>query len=129
MAQVTQCRFFGFNDSHNFPPNGSEKSWIGAKTNNQEVFSLLNNFGVAVKIGIQTLPGVKFFLNGDVNNGQGIVIDHTGIYELDLRDTTATITTLYFSGDTLALIDAIDNAKLIVDIMYNPANGEQVTIQ
>lgn len=44
-----------------------------------------------------------------------LMIDHTGIYELDLRDVAVQITNLHFAPESLTLIDSLDNASIIVD--------------
>ena len=86
---------------------------------------LLAKYGAAVKIGIQTLPGIKFYIS-DSNLSNGIIIDHTGVYELDLRNTTTAISNLRFDAASLSRIDEVDNASLIVDVLCNSTNDEAV---
>ena len=114
---VTQMRYYGIGNSENFP--NTEGYWYNGE-NLAEPKNLLSDYGPAIKIGIQTLPGTAFHLN---DSSDKIIIDHTGIYELDLRDTTITINTLFFEPLSLIAISAIDNASLIVDILYYPQNG------
>ncbi len=69
------------------------------------------------QLGIQSLPGTKFYLNGGVDP---IIIGSTGIYELDLHDK-ATISSLRFAADSVKTIqNGFDNntSFLIVDIIY-----------
>lgn len=118
-SSVFQFRYYGAKNPKNVPAN---TEWIGADSNGGEVLDLLNSQGIsAVKIGIQTLPGVKFYLNNLGNTG--IIIDHTGVYELDLRNTTTTISTLYFDPESLARIEEIDNASIIVDVLSNSSTS------
>lgn len=68
-----------------------------------------------IQLGIQTLPGVKFRLNGASNE---IIIGSTGIYELDVSDG-AVITMLTFDDASLKMIDESGTGYLIVDILYD----------
>ncbi len=108
---VKQLKYFNINDSRNSPAG---TDWLDS-------YNLLED-GPAIKLGIQALPGTIFHI-GSSNLSSGIIIDHTGIYELDLTDTTTNIGTLYFDPESLARIDMIDNACIIVDILYNPSDG------
>ena len=67
-----------------------------------------------VQLGIQTLPGVKFYLNKAIDP---IMIGETGIYDLELDGTTQ-ITHLCFDGTSLNLINSNPDAYLIIDIIY-----------
>ena len=51
-----------------------------------------------VQLGIQALPGTKFTLN---TNLDPIVIGTTGIYELDLTNSSAVITSLSFEQNSI----------------------------
>lgn len=115
-SSVFQFRYYGAKNPKNVPSD--DMPWIGASSDGTEAFDLLSSQGIsAIKIGIQTLPGVKFYLN---NTGQNeIIIDHTGVYELDLRNTTTTISSLFFDPISLARIEEIDNASIIVDVLSN----------
>lgn len=118
---IKQFRYFGVGHSNNVPED--EVLWIGGvvNTTTSEKKNLLSNYGSAIKVGIQGLPGTIFYLNN--STPRGIVIDHTGVYELDLRNTTTTIDTLYFDPTSLQNISKIDNASLIIDILYYPREG------
>lgn len=111
---LIQFRYYGLDNENNMP---KDTSWIGATADGAEAKNLLSNYGPAKKIGIQTLPGVIFYLN-NYNPSTGIIVDHTGIYELDLRNTTTSIRSLFFDVNSLARVDEIDNASIIVDILY-----------
>lgn len=67
-----------------------------------------------VQLGIQTLPGVIFRLNGANNK---VIVGSTGIYEIDVTDG-AQITNLAFDQASLDMIDASGSGYLIVDILY-----------
>lgn len=69
------------------------------------------------QLGIQALPGTKFFLNGGIDP---VIIGATGIYELDLQDK-ASISALRFDAESMKTIEKageVGNGFLIVDIVY-----------
>ncbi len=68
-----------------------------------------------IQLGIQTMPGVIFRLNG-ANNP--IIVGSTGIYELNVSDGAA-ITSLNFDDSSLTMIDQNPTGYLIVDILYD----------
>lgn len=68
-----------------------------------------------VQLGIQTLPGMKFYINEHPNP---VVVGQTGIYELNV-DGISYITRLRFDGQTLSVINSNSNtAYLIIDYIY-----------
>lgn len=117
--EVYQFRFYGFDNEHNYP---SGMNWIGSNGDNTKSTDLLSSIGAAVKIGIQTLPGVRFWISLG-NLSDPIIIDHTGVYELDLRNTTTKIGSLFFEPTSLARVSEVENASLIVDVLCNPQDG------
>lgn len=66
------------------------------------------------KLGIQSVPGTKFYLNNSTNP---IIIGNTGIFELDLNEQTEIIA-LQFDNKSIDYINSNINAYLIVDIIY-----------
>lgn len=76
--------------------------------------SIFNNVTPIVKLGIQAIPGTKFRLNA---NKDWIIMGMTGIYEIDLTHSSATIMKLQFEETSLEIIDKNENAYLIIDIM------------
>ena len=79
---------------------------------NGDVFG--KNFPVT-QLGIQALPGTKFYLNEAVDP---VIIGATGIYELDLTNGIQ-ISKISFAHDSMENIKNNDNAFLIVDIIYD----------
>ncbi len=119
MAQpeIKQFRYYNDVSENNMP-----KPTTYNIDNNPWVHNLLaGEYESVIKLGIQTLPGTKFHLNNNLT--ESIVIDHTGVYELDLRNIATVIHALSFEPSSLAIINAIDNASLIVDILYNNTTG------
>ena len=120
--KVYQFKYYGSDSTKNEPEGNA---WIGLSSDATKSSDLLAKYGAAVKIGIQTLPGIKFYIS-DSNLSNGIIIDHTGVYELDLRNTTTAISNLRFDAASLSRIDEVDNASLIVDVLCNSTNDEAV---
>lgn len=67
------------------------------------------------QLGIQTLPGTRFFLNDNIEGP--VIIGSTGIYELELEGISK-ITSLKFDSKSLKLIADNPNAFLIIDVIY-----------
>jgi hypothetical protein len=115
---IVEFRFYADGNKNNYPQDPGIWTYALRDDITDDKKNLLSNYDGAKKIGIQGLPGTIFYLDDSTPNG--IMIDHTGIYELDLRDTTVTIHSLYFDGKSLATISQTDNASLIVDALcYN----------
>lgn len=68
-----------------------------------------------LQLGIQALPGTKFYINNSVDP---VIIGSTGVYELSLSGD-AQITALAFSPSSIAQINDNANAYLLVDIIYD----------
>lgn len=94
--------------------DGSQNNYGGPTYRNLISGSVFNNFVPMLQLGIQTLPGTKFYLNGSNNP---IIIGTTGIYELDLQGLTE-INSLQFDAGSLSLIANNNNAYLIIDMIY-----------
>ena len=73
-------------------------------------------FAPIYQLGIQTLPGTKFYLNQSI---EPIIIGATGIYELDLRNTTANLSSLRFDKKSMLNIKNNPQGFLIIDMVYS----------
>lgn len=105
--KIQQVRYYpGSPTDKNYPSNVTKAT---LKSGNAFV-----NYLPIVQLGIQTLPGVKFHLNGANNE---IIVGSTGIYEIDVTES-AQITGLSFDENSLSMIDASGSGYLIVDILY-----------
>ena len=111
MAKVVkQYRYYNKTDSKNQPQ--TEISLETLETGS--VFFSEPGLAGMTQLGIQTLPGTKFYLN---NAKKPIIIGATGIYELELEGISE-INSLFFDKDSLQNIENINNAYLIVDAIY-----------
>lgn len=109
---LKQFRYYGDGISKNSPLDIINKKNL---TSGSVFFNSSNLLSIAA-LGIQTMPGVKFYLNDSVDS---IIVGSTGIYELNLNENFE-ITSLKFDSTSLDLIDDPSNsAYLIIDIVYN----------
>ncbi len=120
--RVAQFRFFGDANStfnsfdetaiyHQMDDN-QPNSLTAADLASGEVFT---DYTPIIQLGIQSLPGLKFNLN---TNLDPIVVGASGMYELDLSDSSAVLTSLTFEIDSLNLINENPDGYLIIDIVY-----------
>ena len=107
MKKIQQYRYYDEQDtSRNYPKGIAFRNLVSG--------SIFAKTLPIVQLGIQALPGTKFYLN---NNNHPIIIGNTGIYELDLIGQTE-ITALSFDSTSIRAIDDNPNGYLIVDVIY-----------
>ena len=108
--KVYQVRYYGDNKSDsnkNQPAN-----LTGNRLRSGSVFS---QYTPMKQIGIQSMPGVKFYLNNSI---EPITIGSTGIYELNVENMTE-ITALSFDTTSINMINQTPSTSyIIVDILY-----------
>ena len=105
--KIKQVRFYSSADtSKNYPVTVTHQRLVSG--------SAFTDYLPIVQLGIQALPGTKFYLN---NSSDPIIIGSTGIYEIDLVGETE-ISALSFDTTSVSSISNTDNACLIVDIIY-----------
>ena len=108
--KVYQVRYYGDNkvDKEKNQPAGL----TGNRLRSGSVFS---GYTPMKQIGIQSMPGVKFYLNNSI---EPIVIGSTGIYELNVENMTE-ITALSFDTTSINMINQTPSTSyIIVDILY-----------
>lgn len=110
--QVKQFRFYQHNSNKNYPQNA-------INYRNLVSGSLFAKYMPITQLGIQSLPGTKFYVN---NANNPIIIGHTGIYELNLEGL-AEITALSFDAQSIEAIHNNASSYLIVDIIYEEDGG------
>lgn len=109
---VRQYRYFSSGSNKNYPDGINY-------TNLQSGTIFFNEAGLRsiVQLGIQTLPGTKFYLNHSI---APTIVGYTGIYELQLNADVA-ITSLSFDGQSLDFIgngNVHPEGYLIIDAIY-----------
>lgn len=105
--QLKQFRWYGKNDPRNVPD-------VGDGVTQYSTGEVFEEYYPISQLGIQALPGTKFYLNGNV---KPIVIGVSGIYDLDIKNG-ARVTELSFSDQSLEDISNNTTNFLIVDIIY-----------
>ena len=107
-TKIAQVRYYGENHSLNQP-----LKITGANLRSGSVFS---EYMPIKQLGIQTMPGVKFYLNNSI---EPIIVGTTGIYELNVENMTE-ITTLNFDNNSINMIknSSASTSYIIVDILY-----------
>lgn len=111
MAKVIrQYRYYGENNSKNQPLNEISLETLESGS----VFRSEEGLGSITQLGIQTLPGTKFYLNNAENP---TIIGATGIYELDLEGFSE-VNSLRFDKTSIENIKNIGSAYIIVDALY-----------
>lgn len=98
-----------------YAPASDENSPAALTYQQLQSGSAFANYLPILKLGIQGLPGTKFYINNSVDP---IIIGSTGLYELDLMGNTQ-ITALSFSPSSISEIVHNNNAYLLVDIIYD----------
>lgn len=112
--QVRQFRYYKNGSNNNYHPDGTKISLATLVSG-----STFADYVPIVQLGIQALPGTKFYLN---NSNHPIIIGNTGIYELDILGL-AEINSLQFDSKSINNISINENAYLIVDIIYEDGEG------
>ena len=108
--KVQQIRYYGDQKANN------DKNQPNGLTGNRlRSGSIFNQYTPMKQIGIQTMPGVKFYLNNSI---EPIIIGSTGIYELNVENLTE-ITALSFDTTSINMINETPSTSyIIVDILY-----------
>lgn len=106
VKKVAQIRYYNDGNLKNYPSDVSYRKLVAG--------SIFSDKLPIVQLGIQTLPGQKFYLN---NSTSPVIVGTTGIYELDIDGLTE-ITAISFDSKTLQLVSNNESAFLIVDLIY-----------
>lgn len=109
-VKIKQFRYYNEGNENNSPAVGK------AFYQNEVSFSY---YAPIQQVGIQTLPGTKFYLN---QSADPIIIGSTGIYELDLRNTTAILSSFRFDKNSMDIINNLKNGYLVIDLVYSGGN-------
>ena len=104
--KIKQFRYYANNSDNNYPKSLKHNQLISG--------SVFSSYMPIIQLGIQSIPGTKFYLNGSNNP---IIIGNTGIYELDLEGLSQ-INSLQFDANSVIFINSNQSAYLIIDIIY-----------
>ena len=110
--RVKQFRFYGLNNEDNFPNTNFSGKPIGY--NDYVTGSIFREVYPISQLGIQGLPGTKFYLNENINP---IYIGMSGYYDLEIKHGIR-VYRLGFDETSLQNINNTGNTGLIVDIIY-----------
>ena len=120
--KIKQFRYYGEGNDQNQPTqialNNAPHTVTYVDYLNGNVFA---SYYPIVQLGIQSLPGTKFYLN---NSLEPIIIGYTGIYELDLEGSIE-ITKITFDAYSLKLINDLNDGILLVDVIYEDGTAEE----
>ena len=106
--QLKQYRYYGNDNLLTEIPLGSI----------QDGNFIINNLMI-VSLGIQSYPGMKFYVNQNASNlTNSIEIGATGIYEIDLNNEMPPISSIIITNDELEKINNDNNKFFIIDIIY-----------
>lgn len=109
---LKQFRYYGEKNNKNYPPDLTKNQLVSGS-----VFILQDNESAPiVSLGVQGIPGLKFYLNESVDP---IILGNSGIYQLDLINNYE-INKLSIEENSLEnLVNVSSNAAyLIVDVIY-----------
>lgn len=107
---VQQIRYYGDNKNNN-----DKNQPLNLTGNRLRSGSAFKEYTPIKQLGIQTLPGVKFYLNNSI---EPIIVGSTGIFELNVENMTE-ITALSFDGTSIQMINETPSTSyIIVDILY-----------
>ncbi len=115
---IKQFRWYGEQDSRNFPSWTAITEEEMTEATKYKTGAAFDNVYPITQLGIQTLSGVKFYLNGSVNP---ITIGASGIYDLNVQNGMR-ITRLEFDQESLSRIN--ENGYLLIDIIYETNKEE-----
>ena len=110
--RITQFRYYAEDNQNNQP---LDLQWAAYCT--QETFK---KYSPILQLGIQTLPGTRLYLNSSTTP---IIVGASGILELDVTNTSATITGLRIDQASMELIKNLSNGYLIIDLVYGDQGG------
>ena len=107
MLRLAQFRYYGNNNDNNYPAKSTMNFYC--------VDASFQAYKPIRQLGIQTLPGTKFYIN---QSQSPIIVGGTGIFEIDCTNTTAIINSIRFDKDSMTTINNLENGYLIIDILY-----------
>lgn len=105
--QIRQFRYYGLGNGNNQPSEITQEELVKG--------TFITGISSITQLGIQTLPGTRFYLNNATNDSP-IIVGSTGIYELDIEGISS-ITEMHFDQESIELIEKNESAYLIIDMI------------
>lgn len=112
--KIKQFRFFGTGDTTHNTPNTTYQTLVSG--------SVFSSVLPILQLGVQALPGTKFYVNSSTNP---VIVGVTGVYEVSLNENTQ-ISSLSFDARSLDAISNCTTGGLIIDVTYDDNNNEGV---
>ena len=97
-----------------FYNNNSSENSAGVNTTNLISGDAFKEYLPLFQLGVQTIPGTKLYLNGNVNP---VIVGFTGLLAIDLSEG-GSITEIKFDAASIANINDNNSAILVVDMAY-----------
>ena len=108
---IKQFRYYNDNKSMNYPKDLTKSKICGIiNIENPEGYSIFHNKAI-YQLGIQALPGTKFFVNGSTNPA---IVGANGFFEIG-EHTDFLVNDLVFDEVSIDLIASNPSALLIID--------------
>lgn len=111
--ELRQYRYYGENSSRNYP-NLENNTITADNLETGSIFFVDTTLGVITQLGIQTMPGIKFYLNSSVSP---VVIGKNGIFDLNVENISQ-ISALQFDQESINRLQATPNSYLLIDAIY-----------
>ena len=108
--KIKQMRFYRDKDPNNVPGELIASNWKYYCDDTS-----FRYFAPIYQLGIQTLPGTKIYLNQSITP---IIIGSSGVYELDLENTSGILNSLRIDPKSMQTINDLENGYLIIDLVY-----------
>lgn len=113
MKCIKQFRYYGDNNSNNYPSNMTTSNLIRS--------NIFSGYGSITQMGVQARPGTTMYLNNSI---YPIVIGETGIYEIDLQEY-GQIYAIRFAETSLQDYGTAGNTdRLLIDIIYEGSGAD-----
>lgn len=111
---MTQFRYYADENNNNSP------NWRWTQYCATESFKA---YSPILSLGVQTLPGTKFFINDSLTP---IIIGNSGIFELDVSNTSVSINNIRFDQQSMETISSKQNGYLLIDVIYEDQKEREV---
>ena len=108
MKKIMQFRYFGPDHEQNQP--------LGLTSTDLSEGNIFASYPKVSQLGIQGPPGIKFYINDNINNP--IFLGDTGIYELDLEGLGIIYQLNFDKSEMDTVITGVSENRLLIDIIY-----------